>query len=82
MSWVLQRLKMTTWWQGATVKLLRWEQCDSYYRIISKDFLYQCKADFVQDALAKKKSERNLVLVTHSSCMDAVNESLGFAEVD
>ena len=47
-----------------------------------EDFLYQCKKDFVQDALAKKVPGRNLVLVTHSSCMDEVNESLNYAEVD
>ena len=48
----------------------------------SEDFLYQCKESFVQDALAKKTPGRNLVLVTHSSCMDEVNESLAYAEVD
>ncbi len=36
----------------------------------------------MQDALAKKIPGRNLVLVTHSSCMDEVNESLAYAEVD
>ena len=39
-----------------------------------EDFLYQCKKDFVQDALAKKVPGRNLVLVTHSSCMDEVKD--------
>ncbi len=48
----------------------------------NEDFLYQCKESFVQDALAKKIPGRNLVLVTHSSCMDEVNESLAYAEVD
>lgn len=48
----------------------------------SEDFLYQCKDNFVQDALAKKVSGRNLVLVTHSSCMDEVNSSLNYEEVD
>lgn len=47
-----------------------------------EDFLYQCKEDFVQSALAKKVAGRNLVLVTHSSCMDEVNKSLDYAEVD
>ncbi len=47
-----------------------------------EDFLYQCKESFVQDALAKKIPGRNLVLVTHSSCMDELNESLNYAEVD
>lgn len=48
----------------------------------NEDFLYQCKDNFVQDALAKKIPGRNLVLVTHSSCMDAVNDSLNYQEVD
>ncbi|MDY0207900.1 MAG: histidine phosphatase family protein [Pseudomonas sp.] len=48
----------------------------------NEDFLYQCKDNFVQDALAKKVPGRNLVLVTHSSCMDEVNESLKYADVD
>ncbi|HKM36159.1 MAG TPA: histidine phosphatase family protein [Thiopseudomonas sp.] len=48
----------------------------------NEDFLYQCKENFVQDALAKKVPGRNLVLVTHSSCMDEANESLNYAEVD
>lgn len=48
----------------------------------NEDFLYQCKENFVQDALAKKVPGRNLVLVTHSSCMDEANESLSYAEVD
>jgi phosphohistidine phosphatase SixA len=47
-----------------------------------EDFLYQCKDDFVKEALARKIPGRNLVLVTHSSCMDEVNESLSYAEVD
>lgn len=48
----------------------------------NEEFLYRCKDNFVQQALAKKVPGRNLVLVTHSSCMDAVNESLSYAEVD
>ena len=48
----------------------------------NEDFLYQCKKNFVQDALAKKIPGRNLVLVTHSSCMDEVNESFAYGEVD
>src|SRR5690554_2364198 len=48
----------------------------------TKDFLYQCKENFVQDALAKKIPGRKLVLVTHSSCMDEVNATLAHAEVD
>lgn len=48
----------------------------------NQDFLYQCKDNFVQDALAKKVLGRNLVLVTHSSCLDEVNQSLNYAEVD
>ena len=47
-----------------------------------EDFLYQCKDNFVQEALAKKVPGRNLVLVTHSSCMDEVNENLAYGEVD
>lgn len=48
----------------------------------NKDFLYQCKESFVQDALAKKIPGRNLVLVTHSSCMDEVNETLAYSDID
>lgn len=48
----------------------------------NKDFLYQCKESFVEDALAKKIPGRNLVLVTHSSCMDEVNETLAYSEID
>ena len=48
----------------------------------NEDFLYQCKKNFVQDALAKKIPGRNLVLVTHSSCLDAVNANYAYAEVD
>lgn len=48
----------------------------------NEDFLYQCEDNFMQDALAKKIPGRNLVLVTHSSCMDEVNDSLAYAEVD
>ncbi len=48
----------------------------------NEDFLYQCTDDFVQDALAKKIPGRNLVLVTHSSCLDEVNEKFAYAEVD
>ncbi len=47
-----------------------------------EDFLYQCKKNFVQEALAKKTPGRNLVLVTHSSCMEEVNESLNYVEID
>lgn len=50
--------------------------------VANEDFLYQCKDNFVQDALAKKIPGRNLVLVTHSSCMDEVNDSLNYGEVD
>ncbi len=49
---------------------------------VNEDFLYQCKDNFVQDALAKKVPGRNLVLITHSSCMDEVNSSLNYEEVD
>lgn len=48
----------------------------------NEDFLYQCTDDFVQNALAKKIPGRNLVLVTHSSCLDEVNETFAYAEVD
>lgn len=50
--------------------------------VLNQDFLYQCEENFVQQALAQKVPGRNLVLVTHSSCMDEVNLSLGYAEVD
>lgn len=47
-----------------------------------QDFLYQCEDDFMQHAVAKKTPGRNLVLVTHSSCLDEINENLQQAEVD
>lgn len=50
--------------------------------VAHQDFLYQCEEDFVQNAVAKKTPGRNLVLVTHSSCLDEVNEHLALAEVD
>lgn len=50
--------------------------------IANEDFLYRCEDNFVQDAVAKKIPGRNLVLVTHSSCLDEVNKKLAYAEVD
>lgn len=49
---------------------------------VNEDFLYQCQDDFVDQALSKKTPGRNLVLVTHSSCMDEVNEKLKYGDTD
>jgi hypothetical protein len=45
-----------------------------------RDWLYQCEDDFLADALKQKASGRNLVLVTHSSCMDESEEALQLAD--
>lgn len=50
--------------------------------IANKDFLYQCEDDFFQQALNTKQAGRNLVLVTHSSCLDELTEHFQHAEVD
>lgn len=45
-----------------------------------QDWLYQCRDNFLEDALRRKASGRNLVLVTHSSCMDESEQALQLAD--
>lgn len=47
-----------------------------------QDWLYQCKEDFLEDALRRKASGRNLVLVTHSSCMDESEQALQLSDLE
>ena len=45
-----------------------------------QDWLYQCRkaGDLFQSAIRNKAPGRNLVLVTHSSCIDKFENALGF----
>jgi len=45
---------------------------------IDEDWLYQCKASMLSDALEHKVPGKNLVLVTHSSCISAFEQALGY----
>lgn len=47
-----------------------------------QDWLYQCDPSFLGHALQRKAHGRNLILVTHSSCMDEFEQSLGLSESD
>lgn len=49
---------------------------------VEQDWLYQCEDDFLQAAMQRKAPGRNLILVTHSSCMDESEESLQLADVE
>lgn len=42
----------------------------------SEDWLQQCNKGFADTALARKAAERNLVLVTHSGCIDQLERQL------
>lgn len=42
----------------------------------SEDWLQQCNHDFADHVLARKAAERNLVLVTHSGCIDQLERQL------
>ncbi|WP_409285228.1 histidine phosphatase family protein [Pseudomonas protegens] len=42
-------------------------------------WLYNCKGSMLRDALAHKVAGRNLVLVTHSECMDELEQELNLA---
>lgn len=42
----------------------------------SEDWLQQCNKGFADNALARKAAERNLVLVTHSGCIDQLERQL------
>ncbi|WP_166365017.1 histidine phosphatase family protein [Pseudomonas akapageensis] len=47
-----------------------------------QDWLYQCNGTFMGEALQRKVPGRNLILVTHSSCIDEFEASLGLSESD
>jgi phosphohistidine phosphatase SixA len=47
-----------------------------------QDWLYQCNPEFMGQALQRKAPGRNLILVTHSSCIDEFEASLGLSESD
>lgn len=62
--------------------LTRTAQTASYMfsKVSSGDgWLYNCKGSMLRDALAHKVAGRNLVLVTHSECMDALEKELKLA---
>lgn len=44
-----------------------------------RDWLFKCKKTIFRDAMANKTPGKNLILVTHSSCIDSFEESLGYA---
>lgn len=48
---------------------------------VAQDFLYKCEDNFLEDARRRKASGRNLILVTHSSCMDESEEALELSDV-
>lgn len=45
---------------------------------VDQDWLYQCRETMLSDAMARKKPGKNLVLVTHSSCISEFEEALGY----
>lgn len=55
--------------------------------VAAQDWLFNCRDSMLQDALKHKVAGRNLVLITHSECMDALvtdlhaatNTSFGYA---
>lgn len=47
-----------------------------------RDWLVHCELDFLNQALANKPAESNLILVTHSHCINRVQEVLGYADED
>lgn len=44
---------------------------------MTEEWLHKCTGDILGKALAQKNALRNLVLVTHSECIDQVEEQLG-----
>ena len=48
-------------------------------RGLDQDWLFKCKKTIFKDAMSKKAPGRNLIMVTHSSCIDSFEESLGYA---
>lgn len=47
---------------------------------IDQDWLWQCPDDVLQQALDTKQPGRNLVLVTHSSCIKRFKAALGYED--
>mgnify|MGYP000905543919 FL=1 len=45
---------------------------------MDEDWLYRCKERMLDDALEHKVPGKNMVLVTHSSCISAFEKSLGY----
>ncbi|UCJ16500.1 histidine phosphatase family protein [Pseudomonas sp. MM211] len=45
---------------------------------IDEDWLYQCRETMLKDALQHKAPGKNLILVTHSSCISAFEQALGY----
>lgn len=43
-----------------------------------KDWLYKCRESMLNDALEHKVPGKNLILVTHSSCISAFEQELGY----
>lgn len=43
-----------------------------------EDWLYECRETMVHDALEHKVPSKNLILVTHSSCISAFEQELGY----
>lgn len=44
----------------------------------NQSWLYRCKDEMVESVRQRKEQGRNLILVTHSGCMQAFQEELGF----
>lgn len=47
-----------------------------------RDWLVNCERDFLNQVLANKRADTNLILVTHSHCINRVQEVLGYADED
>ncbi|WP_181298942.1 histidine phosphatase family protein [Pseudomonas sp. Q2-TVG4-2] len=45
---------------------------------VDEDWLYKCRETMVHDALQNKMPNKNLILVTHSSCISAFEQELGY----
>ncbi|WP_185267780.1 lipopolysaccharide core heptose(II)-phosphate phosphatase PmrG [Halopseudomonas xiamenensis] len=45
-----------------------------------RDWLVSCEEDFIDTALDNKQVARNLILVTHSHCINYAQEALGYDE--
>lgn len=48
-------------------------------RGFDQEWLFKCKKTIFKDALAKKAPGKNLILVTHSSCIDSFEKALGYS---